>query len=76
MITTITYRVDQIAEDAKGEILWVNTAGKFRSLELARNFLATHPSTSYTKGEVRHTYFTIMKVTEVTTTEITEEPVD
>lgn len=68
---TIKYRVEEIAEDERGEILWVETVRYFDTLASARNFVNT---ATVSADEGINCYFTIWKITTTTTEE--EVPVE
>lgn len=69
---TIKYRVEEVGEDKRGEIMWAHTVAYFSKLERAREFTSKHRTRTSTDGTT--VYYTIWKVTTTTTTD--EEPVE
>ena len=71
-MTQVQYRIEEVAENKRGEIMWVHRVTYFRKLESARNFVSKHRTRKSTDGTT--VYYTIWKIT--TTTTVDEEPVE
>lgn len=71
-MTQVHYRIEEVGENKRGEIVWVHAKTYFSKLESARDFVKKHPTRKSTDGTT--IYYTIWKIT--TTTTVDEEPVE